>query len=57
LSAIALHKQARIAFWDAMVVRAAAELGCDVLWTEDLKDGQVIEGVRIRDPFGSDEGG
>lgn len=51
LRAIALHKQAKVTFWDAMVVHAAAELGCDVLWTEDLNDGQVIQGVRIRDPF------
>ena len=51
LAAIALHKQAQINFWDAMVVQAAAELGCDVLWTEDLSDKQVLRGVRIRDPF------
>ena len=51
LRAIALHKQSTIEFWDAMVVHAAAELGCDVLWTEDLNDGQEIRGVRIRNPF------
>ena len=51
VAAIALHKQAQINFWDAMVVQAAAELGCDVLWTEDLSDAQVLRGVRIRDPF------
>jgi predicted nucleic acid-binding protein len=51
LRAIALHTHAKVSFWDAMVVHAAAELGCDVLWTEDLSDGQVIQGVRIRDPF------
>lgn len=51
LRAIVLHKQAKLSFWDAMVVHAAAELGCDVLWTEDLSDGEVIRGVRIRDPF------
>ena len=51
LRAIALHEQAQVSFWDAMIVHAAAELGCDVLWTEDLNDGQVIEGVSIRDPF------
>lgn len=39
---IALHKQLDVSFWDAMVIHAAAELGCDVLWTEDLHDGQVI---------------
>jgi predicted nucleic acid-binding protein len=51
LGAIALQKEARLSFWDAMVVRAAAETGCTVLWTEDLKDGQVLKGVRIRNPF------
>jgi predicted nucleic acid-binding protein len=51
LRAIALHRLAKVAFWDAMVVHAAAELKCDVLWTEDLNDGQVIQGVRIRNPF------
>jgi len=51
LSAIALHRQARINFWDAMIVQAAAESACDVLWTEDLSDHQVLRGVRIRNPF------
>src|SRR5213075_2982045 len=31
LHAIALHKQTRLNFWDAMIVHAAAEPGCDVL--------------------------
>lgn len=51
LTAIALQKQARLSFWDAMIVQAAAESGCGVLWTEDLRDGQVIRGVRVRNPF------
>jgi predicted nucleic acid-binding protein len=51
LGAIALQKQAQISFWDAMVVRAAAESGCDTLWTEDLSDGQILRGVQIRNPF------
>jgi predicted nucleic acid-binding protein len=51
LAAIELHKQARINFWDAMIVQAAAELACDVLWTEDLNDHQLLRGVRIRNPF------
>jgi predicted nucleic acid-binding protein len=50
LGAIALQKQAQISFWDAMVVRAAAESGCDTLWTEDLSDGQILRGVQIRNP-------
>jgi predicted nucleic acid-binding protein len=51
LAAIDLHVQAKIGFWDAMIVLGAAESGCDVLWTEDLTDGQVLRGVRIRNPF------
>ena len=51
LAAIALHRSAKISFWDAMVVEAAAQTGCDVLWTEDLNDGQLLRGVRIRNPF------
>jgi predicted nucleic acid-binding protein len=34
-----------------MIVIAAAESGCDVLWTEDLTDGQTLRGVRVRNPF------
>jgi predicted nucleic acid-binding protein len=51
VAAIGLHTQAKIAFWDAMIVLAAAESGCDVLWTEDLTDGRTLRGVRIRNPF------
>ena len=51
LAAIAVHEQAQISFWDAMVVHAASELGCDQLWSEDLKADQVLRSVRIRNPF------
>lgn len=54
LAAIGLHTQAKIGFWDAMIVVAAAESGCEVVWTEDLKDGQLLRGVRIRNPFAGD---
>ena len=51
LAAIEFHKHAQLSFWDAMIVRAAAELGCNVLWTEDMNSGQLLRGVRIRNPF------
>jgi predicted nucleic acid-binding protein len=51
VQAISLHGRAKVSFWDALVIHAAAELGCDVLWTEGLSDGQSIHGVRVRDPF------
>lgn len=51
LAAIELQKQAQLDFWDAMVVQAAAESACGILWTEDLNDGQTLRGVRISNPF------
>jgi predicted nucleic acid-binding protein len=51
LAAIELSKQAQLKFWDAMILHAAAESGCGVLWTEDLNDGQIVRGVQIRNPF------
>ena len=37
----------RISVYDAMIVAAAAIAGSDVLWTEDLQDGAVLDGVRV----------
>jgi predicted nucleic acid-binding protein len=52
LAAIALQQDAKLPFWDAMIVHAAVESGCETLWSEDLNDGQHIRGVRVRNPFG-----
>ena len=41
----------RISFWDALIVVSAEKAACADLWTEDLNDGQVVRGVRIRNPF------
>lgn len=35
-----------------MILRSATEMGCTRLWTEDLNNGQTIQGVRITTPFG-----
>lgn len=51
LAAIGVQKQTKLSFWDALILQAAAELGCGVLWTEDLTDGQQVRGVRVRNPF------
>lgn len=45
----------RISFWDALIVVSAAKAACAELLTEDLNDGQVIRGVRIRNPFKMNE--
>jgi predicted nucleic acid-binding protein len=46
-----LADQAKLSFWDALIVVAAARAGALVLYTEDLNHGQAILGVRIANPF------
>jgi predicted nucleic acid-binding protein len=48
---IAISRQARISFWDALVVAAARASGCDTVLTEDLAAGTTIGGVRVEKPF------
>jgi predicted nucleic acid-binding protein len=51
LSAIAIHRRYNISFWDAMVIRSAQQLGCAIVWSEDLNAGQVYGDVLVRNPF------
>lgn len=41
----------RFNFWDCMIVAAARAQGCDLLWTEDIDDGRIVDGMRIANPF------
>lgn len=49
--AVELEKLHRLSFWDAMIVSSARQMGCKLLWTEDLNSGQSIEDLVIRNPF------
>jgi predicted nucleic acid-binding protein len=51
LAAIGIHQRTGISFWDAMIVRSAAEVGCTVLYSEDLNAGQEYWGVAVENPF------
>lgn len=40
------------AIYDGMIVAAAIQSGCDVLWSEDMQDGLRVENcLTIRNPF------
>lgn len=41
----------QLSFWDAMVLTAARKMGANVLWSEDLNDGQDFDGTVVRNPF------
>ncbi len=51
LAATRLEQDARINFWDALIVVAAAKAGAERILTEDLNHGQRLLGVRIENPF------
>ena len=52
-AAIALARDHGFAFYDALIVAAAIEAGCDTLLSEDMQDGRMIGGLAIRNPFGA----
>jgi predicted nucleic acid-binding protein len=41
----------RLAVFDSMIVAAALDAGCTTLWSEDMHDGLVIDGLTIRNPY------
>ncbi len=51
LEAIDLESRYQISFWDALVVHAAQVSGVEVLYSEDLSDGQRYGSVRVINPF------
>jgi predicted nucleic acid-binding protein len=51
LAALAIEERYQISFWDALIVAATEAAGAQVLYTEDLSDGQQYGQVVVRNPF------
>jgi predicted nucleic acid-binding protein len=49
--ALDLQTRYRYGFYDSLVIAAALDSGCTRLYSEDLQDGQRIEGLTIENPF------
>ena len=53
--AMFLKRRYKYNYWDSLIIASALESGCGILYTEDMQDGQVIEGrLRIVNPFVSE---
>lgn len=50
-TALSLHRRWRFSFYDSLIVAAALESNCKVLYSEDLQDGQEIESLTVVNPF------
>ena len=52
LQACQIAEKYRFSLYDSLIVAAALESSCTVLYSEDLHDGQIIEGrLNVKNPF------
>ena len=51
LAAMSTRQRFGISYWDAAILEAARARGCEVVFSEDLNDGQDYDGVRVENPF------
>lgn len=50
-AALTLARDHGFSFYDALIIAAAIEAGCDVLYSEDLQHGRSVSGLAIVNPF------
>lgn len=51
LKAIDISIKTHYSFWDSLILSAAIHTGCIVCYSEDMNSGQLIDGVKILNPF------
>jgi predicted nucleic acid-binding protein len=51
LAAMATGQRFGISYWDAAILEASRALGCEVVLSEDLADGEIDAGVQVENPF------
>ncbi len=49
--AVVLARDHDLSFYDALIVAAALDAGCEALCSEDLQHGQKFGSVRVENPF------
>ena len=53
---IALAERYQLNVYDSMIVAAAQLAGCTVLYSEDMQDGLIIDGLTVRNPYAASAG-
>lgn len=51
IKALGIQERWSYSFFDSMIIASAIEAGCSILYSEDLQHGQIIEGLKIINPF------
>ncbi len=53
-AAVALSSRFGFCIYDSLILAAAKRAGCKTVYSEDMQHGQVVDGVRIVNPFRRD---
>ena len=51
LKAVDICIKNHFSFWDSLILAAAIQSGCVICYSEDLTNGQIIESVKVVNPF------
>jgi predicted nucleic acid-binding protein len=51
VEAIRIRDSHRLSWYDSLIVSAALDADCEILYSEDLQDGRKLEGLTIQNPF------
>jgi predicted nucleic acid-binding protein len=52
LQSFEIKNRYRFSYWDSLVLSSALENGCNIIYSEDMQDNQLIDEVlRIVNPF------
>jgi predicted nucleic acid-binding protein len=54
--AVNLARDYELSFYDALLVAAASDASCRVLFSEDMQDGQQFGALTIENPFRPEAG-
>jgi len=50
--ALEIAQNYKYSYWDSLIIACALENECSILFTEDMHDGQLIEGIlKIKNPY------
>ena len=51
LKAVDICIKNQFSFWDSLILAAAIKSGCSICYSEDMRNGQIVQGVKIINPF------
>jgi len=51
---LAIAERYQFSFYDSLILAAAQEAGCRIVYSEDMQHGQVVASVTVRNPFRSE---